>query len=113
MVDGNHDPREPRPAPHHGTIGRSLFQLGQIVATPGALRMMEDHGINAGELLRRHASGDWGDLCEEDRAENGRALRMGSRLLSAYGDTERGTRLWVITEAGDRSVTTILRPEDY
>ena len=74
---------------------------------------MDEHGINASKLLRRHASGDWGDLCEEDCAENERALCVRSRLFSAYGDTERGTRLWVIIEAGDRSVTTILRPEDY
>ena len=52
---------------------------------------MKKHGINAGELLRRQASGDWSDLCEEDRAENGRALRMGSRFLPAYDDAELGT----------------------
>jgi hypothetical protein len=110
MVNRSHEPREQRPPLHHT---RFLFPLGQIVATPGALQVMEEHGINASELIRRHASGDWGDLCESDCAENERALRDGSRLFSAYSDAERGTRLWVITEAGDRSVTTILRPEDY
>ena len=91
---------------------RVLFPLGHVVSTVGALRVMEEHGIDAGELLRRHASGDWGDLCEEDRAENERALRVGSRLFSVYGQLSTESRLWVITEA-DRSVTTILRPDEY
>jgi hypothetical protein len=93
-------------------IDAPLFPLGQVVATPGAISVMETHGIDPIEMLRRHAIGDWGDLCDEDRAENDLSLRDGLRLFSAYGDTASRTRLWVITEA-DRSVTTILRPEDY
>jgi hypothetical protein len=60
--------------------------------------------------LRRHACGDWGDLCPEDTLANEEALRDGDRLLSAYGQGE--LRFWIITEA-DRSVTTVLLPEDY
>jgi len=60
---------------------------------------MEKHGINAGELIRRHASGDWGDLCEEDCAENDLALREGFRLFSAYGDSESDDPL----VSGDRA----------
>ncbi len=111
MVNDPHDPLEHRPSPHHHPGGRFLFPLGQIVATPGALRVMEEHGINAGELLRRHASGDWGDLCEEDRAENDLALRDGHRIFSAYGPKD-DHRIWVITEH-DRSVTTLLTPSEY
>ena len=113
MVQPHHAPREPRPGRLGATeSGRFLFPLGHVVSTPGALRVMEEHSINAGEMLRRHASGDWGDLCEEDRAENERALRVGSRLFSVYGQPGTESRLWVITET-DRSVTTILRPDDY
>ena len=39
------------------------------------------------------------------------ALEHGCRLFSAYG-AGGGTKFWIITEA-DRSVTTILLPEDY
>jgi hypothetical protein len=60
--------------------------------------------------LKRHASGDWGDICPEDRGLNELALKDGSRLLSVYGTGER--KFWIITEA-DRSVTTVLMPEDY
>ena len=84
----------------------SLFGLGQIVATPGALLALEKAGQSPGEFLARHHSGDWGDLEEEDRQENARSLEHGFRLLSAY-KTVAGEKLWVITEA-DRSVTTLL-----
>jgi len=61
-------------------------------------------------LLTRHASGDWGTVDAHDTAANEQALRDGDRLLSAY-DIDTQT-FWVITEA-DRSVTTVLLPEDY
>ena len=61
--------------------------------------------------MLRHKHGDWGDLCAEDRRENERALRVGSRLLSAYA-TRAGERLWVIT-GWDRSATTLLLPSEY
>jgi hypothetical protein len=86
----------------------ATFELGVVVATPGAL---QDFGpARIGELLARHASGDWGDLGAFDRHENARALRTGARLFSAY-ETPAG-KVWIITEA-DRSSTCILRPEDY
>ena len=66
---------------------------------------------DAGAALRRHRQGDWGELDPHDRAENERALTAGGRLFSAY-TAGNGTRFYIITE-GDRTVTTILLPEDY
>ncbi len=83
--------------------------LGQTVATPAALRALTQADIVA--ALRRHAAGDWGDVDADDRAANDDALRTGERLLSAYR-TANGTAFWVITEA-DRTVTTVLLPDDY
>jgi len=88
-----------------------LFALGQVVATAGALDALEEAGQQPRELLMRHASGDWGDLSSDDRAENERSLKEGYRLLSAY-TLSSGERLWVITEH-DRSVTTLLLPDEY
>jgi hypothetical protein len=88
-----------------------LFQLGQIVATPGALRVLEQAGQSPTEFLDRHASGDWGDLDDEDKRENEFSVRNGFRILSAY-TTRAGVKIWVITEA-DRSATTFLLPEEY
>lgn len=86
-----------------------LFPPGNIVATPGALSLVEQ-GINLLAYLKRHLQGDWGDLDEHDQAENNFSLQHGYRLLSAY-QTSAG-RLWIITEA-DRSATTFLLPEEY
>ena len=92
----------------------ALFPLGQVVATPGAITVMERCGIDPSDLLRRHVSGDWGDIDPEDAGLNDRAVRDGERLLSVYGAEIDGedNRIWLITE-WDRSVTTILRPDDY
>ena len=87
------------------------FELGQIVGTPGALAALKKAGQQPGEFLTRHINRDWGDLDDEDRKENEYSLEHGFRLLSAY-KTNAGDRVWIITEA-DRSVTTLLLPEEY
>jgi hypothetical protein len=89
----------------------SLFPLGRTVATPGALVALEESGESPSDFLGRHQSGDWGEVCAEDRAENELSLKEGFRLLSAYR-TRKGTKIWLITEA-DRSATTILLPSEY
>ena len=87
------------------------FQPGRILATAGSLKAMEEAGVNPALLLERHLSGDWGDLCHEDRAENELSLKEGFRLLSCYTLTS-SERIWLITEA-DRSATTFLLPSEY
>jgi hypothetical protein len=85
------------------------FPLGQIVATSNASALLTSEDILS--ALRRHASGDWGELDNEDLKRNDQALCKGTRLLSAYRSAN-GTKFWIITE-WDRSVTTVLLPEDY
>jgi hypothetical protein len=87
------------------------FVLGQVVATPGALEALEEAGQLPQEFLYRHMAGNWGELDEHDRHMNEQALRNGGRLFSAY-TTQKGVRLWIITES-DRSATTILLPSEY
>ncbi len=94
------------------TLNRKhLFALGQLVATPGALQALEENGQGCSEYLERHMTGDWGDLCEEDKQANVEAIESGMRILSAYR-LEDGTKIWIITEA-DRSATTLLLPCEY
>lgn len=85
------------------------FPLGQVVATPNALASVPSEEISA--ALNRHAHGDWGIMPEEDKRANERALRAGERLFSAYRSSGN-VKFWIITE-WDRSVTTVLLPEDY
>lgn len=86
------------------------FPLGHLVATPGALELLDRTGENASELLQRHQRGDWGDVPPEDAIENENSIVNGCRIMSSYplGDE----RIWIITEA-DRSATTLLLPEEY
>ena len=89
----------------------SKFSLGQVVATPRALEALDAVQRPAIELLNRHVTGDWGDLDDEDKQANDRALLDGGRLLSAYL-LRQNTKIWIISEA-DRSATTILLPKEY
>jgi hypothetical protein len=82
-------------------LGRTLLSRGASVEL-SLLTIMR--------CLERHRLCDWGDLCQEDREANDRALQNGERILSAY--SEGTTKFYVITER-DRSATTILLPEEY
>lgn len=93
---------EPRPA---------LFSPGLVVATPGALAVLEEHAVAPESLLARHLAGDWGAVAAEDAAANDMAVTHKDRLLSAYVIFP-GVRVWLITEH-DRSSTTILLPSEY
>lgn len=88
-----------------------LFAAGRIVATPGALALLEKAHKSPSEFLLLHLRGDWGDLCQDDKAENELSLKHGFRLLSSYPVTD-SENLWIITEA-NRSVTTLLLPAEY
>jgi hypothetical protein len=90
----------------------SKFSLGQTVVTRGIAEELENPEFAkfVNESFVRHANGDWGDMCEEDKEANEYALENELRLFSAYkkGDW----KIWIITE-WDRSVTTALFPDEY
>lgn len=115
-------------------------QLGHLVATRAVDRQLMGHAAGRAfvmSCLRRHQSGDWGDLGSHDAEANDLALVTGARVLSSYlipGQVRQGAgaepdsgprlreviadeRLWIITEAEDtqgiRSQTTVLFPSDY
>lgn len=89
----------------------ALFNPGRLVATPAVMEATKKVGQGIEPLLRRHLSGDWGDICDEDRELNNDALKLGNRLLSSYTLSD-GVKVWIITEC-DRSATTFLLPSDY
>lgn len=107
------------------------FASGRVVATPGALALMHATNSNPFVLLAKHVTGDWGEIDPEDVVTNEDALEHGLRVLSVYrlplqvvvkkgaaptqplqDADEHDNRIWLITEA-DRSVTTLLLPEEY
>ena len=91
--------------------GNRLFMLGQVAATPGALDLVERTETNVIDLLHRHQHGDWGSVPAEDAEENARSIEDGCRILSSYF-LNADERVWSITEA-DRSMTTLLLPDEY
>jgi hypothetical protein len=94
-------------------VAKQLFSLGQVVATRNVLNVLAETEVDPAELLARHQAGDWGELPRGDIHENQLSLHLGWRLLSSYPIGDGGTeKVWIITEA-NRSLTTILLPEDY
>lgn len=93
------------------------FEAGQIVATPGAIDALAKANESASTYLRRHFTGDWGNMSADDKAQNDEAiahegiLDQQDRVMSGYELTD-STRIWIITEY-DRSVTTVLLPSEY
>lgn len=90
-------------------MSKYTLNLGLVVITTNARKVVSQE--EAFVALGRHKLCDWGDVCEEDRVSNDRAILYGERVLSVY-HTQDGIKFWIITE-WDRSVTTILLPSDY
>lgn len=97
--------------PSTPALPRQRLPLGQLVATPAAVAALSAAGVSVYLLLNRHARGDWGELSDEDRQQNELAVTTDQRVLSSYLLSNK-QKVWIITEA-DRSVTTVLLPEDY
>jgi hypothetical protein len=81
------------------------FDLGQVIVTPTAGKALAAAGQSAEEMLCRHQAGDWGDVSEQERRINERALAAAITLMSKYR-TRRGDRLQVVTKP-DRSLTVV------
>ena len=100
----------------HERSAESKFNLGQVAATPRAIHALRQSGEMPAKFLNRHARGDWGDICDDDRKLNEEALLDGSRIMSVYS-TSKSEKIWIITDAandaGRREVTTVLIPQDY
>ena len=115
---------------------RFQINIPRVVVTHGVFALLDE--LQQTVLLHRHFSGDWGEVDDEDKATNETALKLGLRVLSEYTIrtpgghrdtpddcvilhpglgrcTECGQhehKVWCITGA-DRSVTTLLLPEEY
>ena len=96
---------------------RERFGLGRLCATRDVAHDMERDAAFARFVagsLDRYVRCDWGDVSVADGKANSRAVECGGeRILAAYRDMgHEGRKIWILTEA-DRSVTTVLYPEEY
>jgi len=98
------------------TTNKARFHPGHVLTTCGALEILQRNQCSGLPFLKRHLSGDWGELPTEDWEANDEALKTGARLMSVYQLAD-GSKLWIVTEAvdasGQRSATTLLLPDDY
>lgn len=96
-------------------VTETKLKLGFMVFTQGVNnRVAEDTNFArfVTRSMKRHANSDWGDLCNEDKELNDQALNeYNLRILSAY-EADNLPKIWIITE-WDRSVTTVLFPDEY
>ena len=89
------------------------FKLGKLMMTRGVHSKIKedvDFAIGVLDAFERYQRCDWGDLSESDQAENEHALKEGERIFAVYNIGKE--KVYIITEH-DRSVTTILFPEEY
>lgn len=96
-------------------MNKAKFGLGQTVATKGIAEKLEsdqEFAFFVAESFERYTQCDWGDTCEDDKKLNDDALKNGDRILAVYIQPGTDTKIWIITE-WDRSVTTILFPDEY
>lgn len=93
------------------SLSQPHFPAGQVVMTAGISELVQRGIYNPVLYLQRHLNGDWGDICDEDRRLNDDALASDGRLFSSYKITPT-LKIWIITE-WDRSVTTLLLPDEY
>ena len=90
-------------------MSTAKFPLGRLMVTTNAVMNVAPEDFL--QAVDRHQRGDWGAVSDHDRQANENALRQGTRLLSVY-HAENGVKFWIMTSA-DRSVTTIMLPEDH
>lgn len=88
-----------------------MFNLGQIVATPAALQVLEKNGQAASDFIERHHNREQGELGDEDHQANDESVKGKGQILSVFKAKDE-TKVWVITDPG-HEVTTVLLPADY
>ena len=93
---------------NHPNLLPPKFHPGKVYASRGAVAL----GVDFTPFLDRHVRADWGEELDfADIFSNENALVNGERLLSKYR-LQPGVSIYIITE-WDRSVTTVLLPEEY
>jgi hypothetical protein len=92
-------------------VDAQTLGLGRLYVAPGARSEFKKAGFDVGILLKRHAAGDWGDICKDDRNKNDDAIRNRNRTYSTY-TLSPTVSIWIITD-GDRKATGVFLPDEF
>ena len=91
------------------TLRRTMHvPLGRVYLTSGARDELPPREIQ--NALEKHQRGDWGLLPDDDKMQNDLGLELGESVTSVYR-TKNGT-VFLVRTARDRSLTTVLLPEE-
>ena len=97
------------------TNGNPKFKLGRTVMTQGIAMKMDTNqqfDIDVTIAFQKYINADWSDMkYDEDKQMNDEAVKNGNDRIFATYNTCEG-QIYIITE-WDRSVTTILFPDEY
>lgn len=88
-----------------------LFPLGQLLASPEALKAIEGADQSPIYFIARHVTGDWIESGKDNEALNKTALREGGEIFSVF-ETKLTEDIYLIT-AGDRLSTKIVLASEY
>ena len=111
------DPKKP--------LGLQKFVSRRIVATPGAIALLNERTVDMPLLIQHHLFGDWGDSDSDEIELNEFAVANDLRVWSTYRICDWHTQLgmsaedraelptvWILTEF-DRCLTTVILPSEY
>lgn len=87
------------------------FESRDVLATQGATAILQNNPELGEELTFRHFSGDWGDVCEEERKMNERHLKHKIHHLMSVFDVG-GEKILFITEWG-RDATVVVTFDEF
>ena len=86
------------------------FPLYTVHVSPAAVQAFFQNEANVLDLLGRHQSGDYGELCYDDQQVNEKSIKQGGRVLSSYPLPD-GTVIWIDTAAGWAETSVYVREE--
>lgn len=95
------------------------LHIGQVTASAAIVQEIsetEDFQVFCMSCVRRHRSGDWGDIPRDNWVDNNQAARRGGRIISEYVIPEifrigYSDRIIVTTNA-ERTETTVMFPDE-
>lgn len=90
---------------------KSLFPLGQCEATHAAIGALEDNETFPIVYLKRHATGDFGDVTAIEMKTNYLAIERGLTIASRYRLAD-GQTIQIVTQP-DRTKTTITLTSEW
>ena len=76
---------------------RFILEASSVYLILGVLETSSEEDLS--NLLFRHLTGDWGNLCDKNKEENDCVLKTGSQILSSYLTEHTSVKFWFMTEA--------------